>query len=165
MWQFTKHFEKTLEVDATPEAVFNFVDDHERFSSHMNSSSWMMGGGGMTVELDSGRGKRVGSHIRMSGTAFGFPLSLDEEVVEHRSPDLKVWQTVGRPNLLVIGHYRLCVEIAAQGDLGSIVKVSIDYDPPETHRWVGKLFGALYARWCVHQMLGGVHEEFGRTTR
>lgn len=40
-----RHDEESLLISASPEDVFAYVDDHKRFSSHMNQSSWMMGGG------------------------------------------------------------------------------------------------------------------------
>ena len=55
-----------------------FIDDHSRLSSHMSQSSWMMGGGGMRIELDDQKGQAVGSHIRLVGTAFGLRLFLEK---------------------------------------------------------------------------------------
>lgn len=78
-----RHCERTILVAALPEDVFEFVDDFSRLSSHMSESSWMMGGGRMTVETDAAKGQAVGSHIRMSGRVFGVPLSLDEVVTRH----------------------------------------------------------------------------------
>ena len=46
----------------------------------MSKPSWKMGGGRMMVDVDAGRGQVVGSHIRLNGHAFGFPLGLDEVV-------------------------------------------------------------------------------------
>jgi hypothetical protein len=56
-------------IPAPPEQVFAFVDDHSRFSSHMSQSSWMMGGGRMSIELDEAKGQAVGSHIRLPATS------------------------------------------------------------------------------------------------
>ena len=53
-----RHHDGSVFVDAPPEKVFAFVDDHSRFSSHMSQSSWMMGGGRMRVELDEARGRQ-----------------------------------------------------------------------------------------------------------
>ena len=67
----TRHVEAVTIVDAAPEALFAHVDDHSRFSSHMNQSSWMMAGSRMAVELDSAQGRAVGSHIRLTGRLLG----------------------------------------------------------------------------------------------
>jgi hypothetical protein len=152
-----RHFESSAFIDASPEHMFAFVDDHSRFSSHMNESSWMMGGGRMSVELDEAKGQAVGSHIRLSGRVFGVSLYLDEVVTRREPPTNKVWETVGAPRLLVVGAYSMGVQITPEQS-GSRLRVFIDYqlpDGPVTY-WLGRLFGGLYARWCVDQMLTGV---------
>ena len=152
-----RHFEGSAFIDASPEDVFAFVDDHSRFSSHMNESSWMMAGGRMSVELDEAKGQAVGSHIRLSGRVFGVSLYLDEVVTRREPPTNKVWETVGAPRLLVVGAYSMGVQITPEQS-GSRLRVFIDYqlpDGPVTY-WLGRLFGGLYARWCVDQMLTGV---------
>ena len=66
MIRMSHHFESAAFVPASSDAVFVYVDDHERLSSHMSQSSWMMGGGRMDLQLDEGRGQRLGSRIQMS---------------------------------------------------------------------------------------------------
>jgi hypothetical protein len=151
-----RHCESSVLITTTPEEAFAFIDDHTRFSSHMNESSWMMGGGRMSVELDAARGKAVGSHIRLSGRVFGVGLSLDEVVTQRNPPTNKVWETVGVPRLLVIGPYAMGVEITPV-DNGSRIRVFIDYELPKgwATYWLGLLFSRVYARWCVDQMIKG----------
>jgi hypothetical protein len=99
--RMSHHFESAGFVPASIDAVFGYVDDHERLSSHMSQSSWMMGGGRMDLQLDEGRGQRLGSRIQMSGRAFGVAVSLDEVVSEYDPPRHKAWETVGEPRLLI----------------------------------------------------------------
>ena len=152
-----RHLESTAFIDASPQDVFAFIDDHARFSSHMSESSWMMGGGRMSVEVDEAKGQAVGSHIRLSGRVFGVPLYLDEVVARREPPTDKVWETVGSPQLLAIGAYSMGAQITPERG-GSRLRVFIDYQLPDgpVTRWLGWLFGRLYARWCVEQMLTGV---------
>jgi len=153
------HYEESLTVLASPKDVFSFVDDHANFSSHMSKSSWMMGGGKMGVSIDAGQGQQVGSHIRLNGKAFGISIYLDEIVTQHQPPHLKVWETVGMPKLLIIGRYQMKIAINPK-DTGSLLLVSIDYDLPPAYPWLGKLFGGVYAKWCVRQMTRGVRDHF-----
>ena len=151
-----RHLESSAFINASPEDVFAFVDDHSRFSSHMSESSWMMGGGRMAVELDEAKGQAVGSHIRLGGRVFGASLYLDEVVTRRDPPTSKVWETVGVPRLFVIGAYSMGVQITPER-AGSRLRVFIDYrlpDGPITY-WLGWLFGGLYAGWCIDQMLTG----------
>ncbi len=154
-----RHYEENVLVPATPAELFAYVDDHKQFSSHMSRSSWMMGGGKMKVSVDEGHGQKVGSHIRMSGTAFGIKLSLDEAVTHYEPPLAKTWETVGIPRLLVIGSYTMGIEIKPQGNKSKL-RVFIDYDLPTTKAWLGRLIGGFYARWCVQQMITGARNHF-----
>ncbi|OHA46379.1 MAG: hypothetical protein A3A80_03390 [Candidatus Terrybacteria bacterium RIFCSPLOWO2_01_FULL_44_24] len=151
-------YEESVVIPASPEDTFAYVDNHTRFSSHMTKSSWMMGGGRMNVSVDAGRGQEVGSHIRLSGKAFGIPLSLDEVVIRHESPRVKVWETVGIPKLIVVGHYQMKIEVSPQ-DGKSLLRVAINYELPKTSAWLGRLFGRTYAKWCVRQMIKDARDQ------
>jgi hypothetical protein len=154
-----KHYEESALIPTSAEKIFTYADDHERFSSHMSTSSWMMGGGKMVVELDEGRGQKVGSHIRLRGKAFGITVFLDEVITEREPPRIKIWETVGMPKLVIIGSYRLGFKIKEEAE-NSRFRVFIDYDLPPTNRWLGYLFARMYARWCVRQMIAGVRNTF-----
>lgn len=155
----TRHYEDTAVIPVSPEQLFAYIDDHRRFSSHMSKSSWMMGGGRMDVSTDEGQGQEVGSHIRMGGTAFGINLFLDEVVTRREVPFIKTWETVGTPKLLIIGQYRMGIDIRPQ-DEASLLRVFIDYDLPTTNVWLGRVLSGAYAKWCVQQMLQGARKEF-----
>ncbi|MEP7167442.1 MAG: SRPBCC family protein [Candidatus Woesebacteria bacterium] len=157
------HYEESRVVNASPDEVFSYIDDHSKFSSHMNQSSWMLGGGKMATTVDQEKGQVVGSHIKMDGIVFGFHVFLDEMVTYRQPPRIKVWETVGIPRLLIIGHYQMKVEIQSV-EAGSKISVSIEYQLPDTHQWLGKLFSAWYAKWCVRQMLDGTSAHFMHTT-
>ena len=150
-----RHYEENALISTSPEELFTYIDNHERFSSHMNQSSWMMGGGRMDVSVDEERGQKVGSHIRLSGSAFRIKLYLDEVVTRHEPPYIKTWETVGTPKLLVVGSYRMGIEIKPQ-NARSHLRVFIDYDLPTVNVWLGQLFSGFYAKWCVHQMIKSV---------
>ena|SRR3989344_2100338 len=158
-----RHFDASISVPATSAEVFAYADDHKNFSSHMNQSSWMMTGGKMTTEVDKGRGQEIGSHIKMRGNVLGLELSLDEVITEHNPPHRKVWKTVGEPKLLVIGNYSLGFEINPEKEK-SHVTVFIDYDLPVSPRtrFLGYLFGNVYTKWCVEQMLSGITQQFSK---
>jgi len=159
-----KHYEASVAINAPAEDLFAYVDDHARFSSHMSRSSWLMGGGRMEVSTDEGRGQKAGSHIRMSGKVFGVRLFLDEVVTRHDPPRVKTWETVGDLRLLVIGHYRMNIQVEPR-DRNSVLHVSIDYDIPPKNAWLGRLLGKAYAKWCVRQMIKGPQDHFAKRRR
>ncbi len=158
---FPNHHESAAVVTASPEAVFALIDDPDRLLSHMSQPSWRMGGGRMTTTVDQGRGQSVGSHIRVNGRVFGMALSLDEVVIEREPPTRKVWETVGSPRLLVIGPYRMGFEVTARGS-SSLLRVFIDYHLPSQwpERWLGRVLGGYYARWCTQRMVNDAVRQF-----
>ncbi len=107
-----RHYEESAVISATPTEVFNYIDNHTRFSSHMNKGSLMMGGSKMETRVDEEKGQKVASHIQMSGKILGIDLFLDEVVTKREPPNLKVWEIVGTPRLLIIGNSRILVTIA-----------------------------------------------------
>ena len=114
----------------------------------------------METQVDEGNGQKVGSHIRMSGKVLGINLFLEEVVTEYNPPHRKAWETVGNVTLLVIGNYQMGVEIVPENE-ESKLKIFIDYDfPTGVSKLLGVLFGDMYAKWCVRQMLNGVVEHF-----
>lgn len=157
--ELARHYEDRSLINARAEELFAYIDDYTHLSSHMSESSWMMGGGRMNTSVDEGNGQRVGSHIRLSGKAFGIRLFLDEVVTRREPPFIKIWDTVGDLRLLIIGHYRMGIEVEPQ-EGNSWLRVYIDYDLPTTNAWLGWLFGGIYAEWCVQQMLKDTRNHF-----
>ena len=154
-----RHWDDGAVIAAPVDAVFAFLDDHARLAAHMSRSSWMMGGGRMELSVDAGGGQVVGSHIRLDGTVLGVRLALDEVVTRREPPVEKVWETVGAPRLLVVGPYIMGFRLAPR-DGATDLRLFIDYDLPETNQWLGQLFGGVYARWCVGEMLTAVRRHF-----
>ncbi len=155
------HFDSTVEVSAVADEVFSHLDDHSRLSAHMSNSSWMMAGSRMAIELDASEGRAVGARIRLRGQVLGIPLSVEEIVTERNPPLRKSWETTGTPNLLVIGQYRMGYEITPKGK-ASQLRVFIDFALPDGpfSRWLGRLFGNFYARWCTQRMADDAAKHF-----
>lgn len=155
-----RHFEEASALVAgSADEVFNYLDDHRSIAAHMDAGgSPMMGGGQMSLELDAAGGRELGSHIRMTGTAFGLKLALDQVVVERTPPHSKTWQTVSQ-RLLVIGEYAMGYQIEPRSE-GAHLTVWIRYNSAP-NRLLGLLGGKMYARWCVDQMRDAAVRQFG----
>lgn len=149
-------------VHAPVQDVFDFVDDHSRLSSHMTRRSWMMGGGVMSIETDAGQGRVVGSKLKLHGTVFGIRLAVEEIVTERTPPFRKFWETIGEPALLVIGSYRMGVELEEHG-AQSRLRVSIDYALPRSRapRWLARILANRYAGWCTRRMATDAAQQCG----
>jgi len=161
---FPLHYESAVTLNAPPETAFAYLDDFRKLSAHMEKSSAMMMGSKMRISTDGLDGRAKGSRIRLDGKMLGMTISLEEVVTERRPPFTKVWQTVDA-ELLVIGQYQLGFALSPSGDR-SLLRVFIDYELPHQRfaRWLGKLFGKTYARWCVERMANDAAAHFGFAT-
>ena len=158
---FPFHDESSGLANAPVEQVFAFLDDPKSLAAHMGESSMMMLGSRMSINVDAGGGRVIGSKVRMQGRMMGVRLSLEEVITERQVPAMKVWETIGTPKLLVISHYRMGFELTRNG-ASSLVRVFIDYSLPNKPpgAWLGHWLGAVYARWCTRQMVMGATRHF-----
>ena len=161
---FPLHYESAVTLNVPPEAAFAYLDDFRKLSAHMEKSSAMMMGSKMRITADGLDGRAVGSRVRMDGKMLGMTLSLDEVVTERQPPFKKTWRTVDA-KLVVVGQYQLGFALSPSGDR-SLLRVFIDYELPHQGfaRWLGKLLGKTYARWCVERMANDAAAHFGSAT-
>ena len=158
---YARHDEVSIEVSAAAPALFDHLDDQERLAAHMNKPSMMMLGGRMFYEFDAGRGRTIGSLIRMGGNFLWLNLFVEEVVTEHERPHRKTWETRGVPRLIIIGKYRMGFEIEDMS-AASRLRVFIDYELSKgpIGKVLGALFAPMYARWCVRRMAGDAKRAF-----
>src|SRR4029453_3483499 len=100
------HAEATCEVRAQASSVFEYIDQPQPLPAHMARRAGQLGGASMAIETDAEGGRVVGSHIRLAGRMLGIPLYVEGTVIQREPPNLKAWETVGQPRLLVIGRDR-----------------------------------------------------------
>ena len=158
---FAFHHESSGLAHAPVEQVFAFLDDPKALAAHMGESSMMMLGSRMSIDVDAGGGRVIGSKVRMQGRMMGIRLALEEVIAERQVPAMKVWETIGTPKLLVIAHYRMGFALTRNG-ASSLVRVFIDYGLPinAPESWLGYWLGATYVRWCTKQMVMGAARHF-----
>jgi hypothetical protein len=130
--RFAHSAECVVGVAASPQTLFDYLDDPRRLGSHMEKASWRTGWSRMNYDLDARAGREVGSEIWMTGRVPGLPLDVEEVVIERTPPASKVWETRGTPHLFVIGPYRMGYQItegieASAGQ--SRLRLFIDFEP------------------------------------
>jgi hypothetical protein len=160
---YVRSAEAVADIAASPETLFEYLDDQASLGSHMQKPSMMMLGGKMSYTFDHLGGRAVGSIIAMQGRILGLNLAVEEVIVEYEPPVRKIWETRGETHLLVIGAYRMGFEIHGSGS-PSRLRVFINYNNPATltGRLIGPLVGPLYARWCVGRMAKDAASRFRR---
>jgi hypothetical protein len=159
--QFALAEEAVATIPADRKVVFDYLDDHANLSSHMSRRSWMMLGTRMDMFADGRAARAPGSLFGFSGRILGIPLRVEQKVTRRDPPSHKEWETVGAPRLWVIGPYRMGFECQPFAS-GTRLRVFLDYDLPESWlpRLLGRLFGKLYARWCVARMVSDAAAHF-----
>jgi hypothetical protein len=158
-----RHEEATTTLPQPPEVIFDRLDDPTRFGEHMSKPSLMMLGGRMSYVSDEAGGRQVGSVIKMTGSMPGLELSVEEIVRARERPFRKTWETIGRPNLVVIDWYRMGFMLREDG-AGSLLTVFIDYTTPTKigPRLLALLLAPVYARWCVRRIVQDSERAFAR---
>lgn len=156
--QYEKHYKESVFIPASAGDVFNYIDDHSNYYSHVIKFAKLLGGR-MQLHFDESHGKSVGSHIRLSGKVFGKSLSLEEVVTKREPPHIKTWETVGAPDFLVVGKYQYNVGIEPQ-DKGCVLSVSFNFSPPEKSGLVRRSLSNFYARICAREMVTVTHGYF-----
>ena len=153
------HDSNSLEVAASPERLFAFLDDPVHLGAHMQRRNWQTAGMRMAYQLDGHRGQAIGSHIVLRGRFLGLELRVEQVVTERNPPRRKAWETVGPVKLVVIGPYRMEVDIEPVGAERSRLSVRIACEPaPRCPLWLTR----LYARWCVRRMAFDAAKNFRR---
>lgn len=160
---YEARYSQSVLLAGNAQEIFDFADDFNNLSAHMGKSSMMMMGSRMQLSFDEGRGKAVGSRVRMSGRMLGLDLYLEEIVRVREPPRSKQWETIGKPRLLVIGRYLLGFDVAPVGG-HAMLRLFIEYDLPVSplSRLLGYIFGRIYAKWCIRSMVGAVRSKFGQ---
>jgi hypothetical protein len=159
---YARHYEKVVEAAASPDELFEYLDDPRRLGGHMEKPSAMMMGGSMAYDFDAAQGRAVDSIIRIKGGFLGLELSLEEVVTAREPPRSKTWETRGPVKLLIMESYRMGFKIGAAPDGASTLRVFIDYSLPRNFvaRAIGMLLAPAYARWCVDRMAGDANRRF-----
>jgi hypothetical protein len=148
------HYETSGLLNSIANDAFNYLDDHNKLSSHMNKSSWMMMGSRMFTEFDVDCGKKVGSKINMKGKMIGIPLLVNEEITERDLPIKKTWETRGPQRLVILEQYRMGFILKPVSTSVTQLTVFIDYSIPVFgfKHILAILFAKFYAKWCTESI-------------
>jgi uncharacterized membrane protein len=159
---FGSHYEEHATVNAPADLLFDYLDDFEQLGAHMTRSSWMVAGAKMRYEFDDGKGRRVGSRVRLLGSFLGLKLEIEERVTNREPARSKAWQTVENPRMLILARYRMGFSLQPLLE-GCRLTAFIGYALPGKGiaRLLGALAGGIYARWCVRNVLQQALVRFG----
>jgi Polyketide cyclase / dehydrase and lipid transport len=148
---------ETVDIKASAESVFAYVDDIRNIGWHMTErSSMALMGSRLELEIVSEQSTGLGATYRYSGTMMGLSLDFSESVTRYIPNREKIWHTIGEPRLLIISSYEMRLAVEPLSAASSRLTISIAYELPRSTFWriVGRLLAGPYSRWCLRQMVG-----------
>src|SRR5689334_10624328 len=97
---------------ATPEDVFQRLDDLGVTGMHMTQSSMPMMGGKLTLEFLTKHRTGLGSKYRWTGKVMGIAMDFTVEVTKWLRNKEKIWETIGNPKIIIYSWYRMRLKIS-----------------------------------------------------
>lgn len=149
-----KTITKTIIINASPEKVFETLDDLGVTGMHMTQSSAMMMGSKLHLQYLTENHKGLGSKYRWTGKMMGLNMDFTVEVTKWIKGVEKVWETIGEARMIIYSWYRMNLLVSKNGDK-SLAELSITYKKPKTSfaKIISFLFADWYCRWCLKNML------------
>jgi len=152
--------------NATPEKVFQCLDDLGVTGMHMTKSSMPMMGGNLNLEFITSHQTGLGSRYRWTGNVMWMKMDFTVEVTKWTQGKEKTWETIGEPEVIIYSWYRMNLFVNAIPG-GTEAQLSISYKNPHRlfHKILSFLFADWYCRWCLKQMLGDAKTSLEQTRK
>lgn len=149
-----RSLKKEIVIHAAQEDVFSFMDDLSKTGMHMSEKSMMMMGSKLALEHLSGPARGVGAVYHWHGKVMGMRIDITEKITTWIENREKIWETIGRPKIILLGWYRMILKTSAVKE-GTLTSLQIDFTPPEGffYRILYSLFSGWYCNWCLTNML------------
>lgn len=150
-----KVLKKEIIINAPVEKVFRFMDDLAKTGMHMSERSMMMMGKKLKIEHLPSPEKGVGAIFRWTGKMMGLSIDFTETVTLWKENEEKVWETIGSPQMIILGWYRMRLT-TEPSEKGTRVSLEIQYTLPIVffYKLLSLVFARWYADWCLGSMLG-----------
>jgi len=155
-----KTIQKIKTYNASPEAVFNCLDDLGVTGMHMTKSSMPMMGGKMKLQFLTPHKTALNTKYRWTGKVLWWKLDFTVKVTEWQRGKLKIWQTIGPVKLIIYSWFQMKLKIWTYEN-ESLAQLSISYERPKGlfNRLLCSLVGDWYCRWCLKNMLNNTEKK------
>ena len=139
---------------ATPEKVFQCIDDLGVTGMHMTKSSMPMMGGKLDLNFLTANHTGLGSKYRWTGKVVGMTMDFTVEVTKWIKDKEKIWETIGEPKMIIYSWFRMQLAISPSAN-NTQAELSISYEKP--NGWFNRLLSFFladwYCIWCLKNML------------
>lgn len=157
-----KTISKTRIYQASPEDVFDCLDNLSVTGMHMTRSSIPMMGGKLNLEFLSPQKTGLNTLYRWTGKVLWWDMGFTVQVTEWIRGKEKTWKTVGPVRIILYSWFemRLHVERAMEG---STALLSFTYEKPKgpLNKLLCLLLGDWYGKWCLNHMLADAEKQLG----
>ena len=159
-----KTVERTKIFQASPEEVFDCLDDLGITGMHMTKSSMPMMGGKMDLEFLTEQKKGLHTKYRWTGKVLWWNLDFTVLVTNWIRGKEKAWETIGVTKLIIYSWFRMNLKIKEVPE-GSAAQLSISYEKPNGffNQILCFLLGSWYCKWCIKNMLSDTENNLTRT--
>lgn len=155
---------KIKSYTASPEELFDCLDDLSVTGMHMTTSSTPMMGGKMNLDFLSPY--QIGWHAEYRWTGKVLWMVLDFTVLVTRwiRGKEKSWETVGNAKMIIMSWFKMNLFVEGN-DQQSTAHLSISYGRPEGffNRILSFLLADWYCRWCLKNMLNDTEKKLRKT--
>jgi hypothetical protein len=137
-----------------PEEVFDILDDLGVSGIHMTGTSMTMMGSKLQLTYLTQQKTGLYTRYRWFGKVLWWNMDFTVRVVKWEQGREKIWETVGRAELIIYSWFRMRLTIDPCPE-GSIATVSISYQEPSGafKKLLCSLLGDYYCKWCLNNML------------
>src|SRR5689334_281254 len=135
---------KSVLIHSAPEKVFIYMDNLGNTGMHMMESSAMMMGSKLQLEQLSKNRTGLDSKFRWYGKMMGLKMDFTVVVTKWIKSREKVWETVGKPKMIILGWYQMHLLLSSLGG-GTLAELSISYTYPQ--HVFGKILAFFFSRW------------------
>lgn len=139
---------------ASPEKVFQYLDNLGVTGMHMTQSSAMMMGNKLHLEYLTQNHSGLGAKYRWTGRMLGIEMDFTVEVTKWNKGIEKIWETVGVSKMIIYSWYRMHLFVSTEQNT-TVAELSISYRKPKGwfHKLISFLLADLYCKWCLRNML------------
>lgn len=154
-----KTLSKTELFNASPDQVFDVLDDLGVTGAHMTLSSMMMMGSKLNLEFLTSFRRGLGTKYHWFGKMMGLTMDFTVLVTKWVDGIEKVWGTVGKSKLIIYSGFEMSLQVLPDGNSTKAV-LSISYTKPEplVQRILCFLFADWYCNWCLRKMMNDARQ-------
>ena len=149
-----KTIQRTTTYPFQHDIVFECLDNLGVTGMHMTQSSMMMMGSKLDLQFLTENHTGLGTKYRWTGKMMGIKMDFTVEVTKWTPGEEKIWETIGKPKMIIYSWYRMHLQLAKFPG-GTSAELSISYEKPEGvfYKILSFLFADWYCRWCLKHML------------